>query len=206
MPEQFDFDISISADKQRRQSGRKNKTGEVETSSRTCQHPECRLQGKYRAPKSREKTDDYYWFCKAHVSEYNHNWNYYTAQIDKDDDSNENEFSEFGSAEEQRLAQQHHAWQRLGINDPLEILGESGTIRNSNDTSLHSRLTPDERRAIQILDVEASWSKSKIRHQYTSLVKIYHPDLNGGYRDEEDRLQLVIWAWGKIKSSKHFSN
>ena len=31
-----------------------------------------------------------------------------------------------------------------------------------------------------------------------------HPDMNGGNRDDEERLQEVVWAWDQIKDSRNF--
>jgi len=38
------------------------------------------------------------------------------------------------------------------------------------------------------------------------LVKVLHPDMNGGDRSDEDRLQEVVWAWEQIRVSKSFKN
>mgnify|MGYP000113764380 CR=1 FL=1 len=39
---------------------------------------------------------------------------------------------------------------------------------------------------------------------YKSLVKDLHPDMNGGNRADEERLQEVVWAWDQIKDSRNF--
>jgi hypothetical protein len=31
-----------------------------------------------------------------------------------------------------------------------------------------------------------------------------HPDMNGGRRDDEERLAEVVWAWEQIKTSRSF--
>ena len=36
------------------------------------------------------------------------------------------------------------------------------------------------------------------------MVKDLHPDMNGGNRADEDRLQEVVWAWDQIKESRNF--
>ena len=46
---------------------------------RMCDHPDCLQQGEFRAPKSRSKLNDFYWFCLDHVREYNKTWNYYAG-------------------------------------------------------------------------------------------------------------------------------
>ncbi len=181
-------------------------TGAVETSSRICGHPDCKLQGRYRAPKSPQQLDEFYWFCRKHVREYNLKWNFFEEQTEGGAAAADAEPANSSFTERQRQARQQKAWLRHGIEDPLEILGSKGTRRNRARDAGLARLTPDERRAVQILDVKPSWKKAEIRHRYTSLVKVYHPDLNGGYREEEDRLRMVIWAWDQIKNSRHFSS
>ena len=49
-------------------------------------------------------------------------------------------------------------------------------------------------------------TKSEIRKQYKKLVKDLHPDMNGGERADEDRLQEVVWAWDQIKDSRSFKD
>ena len=68
------------------------------------------------------------------------------------------------------------------------------------------KLPPTERRAIDILEAKDSWTKPEIRKQYKSLVKDLHPDMNGGDRSDEDRLQEVVWAWDQIKDSRNFKD
>jgi DnaJ-class molecular chaperone len=54
------------------------------------------------------------------------------------------------------------------------------------------------------LDVRDTWTKTEIRKAYKSLVKDLHPDMNGGDRSDEDRLQEVVWACDQIKDSRYF--
>ena len=58
--------------------------------------------------------------------------------------------------------------------------------------------------ALEILDARDSWTRAEIRKQYKSLVKDLHPDMNGGDRSDEERLQQVVWAWDQIKDSRNF--
>jgi DnaJ-domain-containing protein 1 len=211
----FDFDISVSADKKRRSRGRRGMSGAFETSSRTCEHPNCENAGKYRAPKSPDDLDDFFWFCLDHVREYNLKWNFFEnhteAELEKQfaaDKVWERPTKPFG--EKGKTAQgaraEAKAWARLGIDDPMEVLGDNAT-RNPGSVKpggATRRLPPTERKALEILDARDHWSRSEIRRQYKSLVKDLHPDMNGGNRDDEDRLQEVVWAWEQIKESRLF--
>ena len=45
---------------------------------RICDMPGCACAGEYKAPKSREE-NDYFWFCLEHVQEYNKAWDYFSG-------------------------------------------------------------------------------------------------------------------------------
>ncbi len=205
--EPFQFDLSAAKDKKRRQRGRRGMSGAVETSSRTCEHPGCSSEGKFRAPKSPDRTAEFHWFCRKHVKEYNVRWDFFKAQADNQDDNGtgtESESDDGLSPEDRRIRREKLAWSRLGIKDPFEILGENATVSDRARTASSRRLTRNERRAINILDAKEGWGKSEIRKQYRSLVKDLHPDMNDGDRSDEERLKEVVWAWDQIKDSHNF--
>ncbi len=202
----FEFDISASADKKRRKTGRRGFSGAFETSNKGCEFPGCNEAGAYRAPKSPDLLDEYFWFCKDHVREYNLKWNFFNGTTDE-------EFQKFldkdrvWGRETKPFSQKDdgRAWQRLGVDDPLELLGANATQNPGKPVSNASRkLPPTERKALEVLDARDSWTKTEIRKQYKSLVKDLHPDMNAGDRSDEDRLQEVVWAWDQIKDSRYF--
>ena len=203
----FGFDIRVSSDKKRRQRGRRGMSGAFETSTRVCEHPGCTEAGQYRAPKSPDILDDFYWFCRDHVREYNLKWNFFSGateeefeeQLDKDRVW-ERETKPFSRKDEQR------AWARLGVDDPHQILGANATRNPGKAVAGGRKLPPTERRALEILEAKDTWTKTEIRKQYKSLVKDLHPDMNGGKREDEDRLQEVVWAWEQIKDSRNFQS
>ena len=49
-----------------------------------CQHPDCKLPGVYRAPKSRTQLNEYFWFCLDHVRDYNKAWDFYAGMSQAD--------------------------------------------------------------------------------------------------------------------------
>ncbi len=202
----FDFDIRVSSDKKRRKTGRRGMSGAFETSTRVCDHAGCEEAGQYRAPKSPDTLEDYWWFCREHVREYNLKWNFFSGRT-------EEEFEKFIDSARvwdrptqpfRRATEEGRAWARLGIEDPHQILGENGTKRPGPEVLATRRLPPTERKALEILDARDHWTRAEIRKQYKSLVKDLHPDMNGGNRADEERLQEVVWAWDQIKESRHF--
>lgn len=204
----FGFDLRVSSDKKRRTKGKRGMSGAFETSTRGCDHPGCQEQGQYRAPKSPDILDDYFWFCRDHVREYNLKWNFFQGTTEEDfarfvdkDRVWGRETKPFG-----KRGEEDRAWSRLGIEDPMELLGERATQNpgRSAPSGATRKLPPTERKALEILDARDTWTRPEIRKQYKSLVKDLHPDMNGGDRSDEDRLQEVVWAWDQIKESRNF--
>ena len=202
----FGFDLSVSSDKKKRQRTRRGMSGAFETSTRVCEHPGCQETGQYRAPKSPDDLDEFYWFCKEHVREYNLKWNFFqgqseeelAAQIDRDRVW-ERETKPFG-----KKGEEARAWSRLGIDDPHQILGENATRNPGKSITGTRKLPPTERRALDILDAKDHWTKAEIRKSYKALIKVLHPDMNGGDRGHEEQLSEVVWAWDQIKDSRNF--
>ncbi len=203
----FGFDLRVSSDKKKRTKGRRGMSGAFETSTRVCDHPGCEETGQYRAPKSPDDLDEYLWFCKEHVREYNLKWNFFNGtteeefadQVDKDRVWGR-ETKPFG-----KMGDEQRAWSRLGVDDPHQILGENAT-RNPGRTPAGGgrKLPSTERRALDILDAKDTMTKAEIRKSYKALIKVLHPDMNGGDRGHEEQLSEVVWAWDQIKDSRNF--
>ncbi|MEO0485164.1 MAG: J domain-containing protein [Pseudomonadota bacterium] len=201
----FGFNMSVSAAKKKNTRGRRGMSGAFETSTRRCDKPGCQEAGKYRAPKSPDILDDYYWFCKDHVREYNLKWNFfdgsteaeYMEQVDKDRVW-ERETKPFKQSAEER------AWARLGIDDAHQVLGGNATQNPGKAATGSRRLPATERRAVDILEVADTATKAEVRKAYKALIKVLHPDMNGGDRSQEEQLSEVVWAWDQIKDSRYF--
>jgi hypothetical protein len=204
----FGFDLRVSSDKKKRSRTRRGMSGAFETSTRVCEHQGCTETGQYRAPKSPDDLDDFYWFCKDHVREYNLKWNFFNgqteeefaAQVDKDRVWGR-ETKPFGNKGEEA-----RAWARLGVDDPHQILGENATRNPGKSITGTRKLPPTERRALDILEAKDHWTKAEIRKSYKALIKVLHPDMNGGDRGHEEQLSEVVWAWDQIKESRNFQS
>ena len=202
----FGFDMSVSSAKKKNPRGRRGMSGAFETSQRMCDFPGCKEKGQYRAPKSPDSLDDYYWFCKDHVREYNLKWNFFDGATEADveeqmqqDRVGERPTRPFKQSSEER------AWARLGVDDPHQVLGSNSTRNPGRGHPAGGRkLPPTERRAIEILEAKDDWTKAEIRKAYKALIKVLHPDMNGGDRSQEEQLSEVVWAWDQIKESRNF--
>ena len=204
----FGFDLSVSSDKKRRTRGKRGMSGAFETSTRECEHAGCQEAGQYRAPKSPDILDDFFWFCKDHVPAYNLKWNFFNGatedefneQLDKDRVW-ERETKPFA-----KQGEEARAWSRLGIDDPHQVLGGNATQNPGKSITGSRKLPAIERKAIDILEAKDHWTKTEVRKQYKALIKVLHPDMNGGNRAHEEQLQEVVWAWDRIKESRYFKD
>lgn len=197
----FDFDIRVTADKRRR--GRRASDGQA--TGRGCDHPGCQRQGEFRAPRAPDQLDSYLWFCKDHIRDYNLRWNFFAGQTEESFQRMVDSDRVWGRATRPfgQRGGEAAEWQRPGVQDPHGVLGE-GASAAARPSVGSRRLPASERRALEILDAREHWTRTEIRQQYKGLVKDLHPDLNGGNRADEDRLQEVVWAWDQIKDSRNF--
>lgn len=204
----FGFDMSVSTDKKKRTKGRRGMSGAFETSTRKCEHPGCEEGGKYRAPRSPDHLDEYLWFCKDHVREFNLKWNFFNGATEEEIDE-QLESDRVWNRDTKPLGKkspEQRAWERLGVDDPHQVLGENATRNPGKSITGTRRLPPTERKAVEILEAKDHWTKAEIRKTYKKLIKILHPDMNGGDRSDEERLQEVVWAWDQIKDSRAFKD
>ena len=81
----------------------------------------------------------------------------------------------------------------IGVSEPLSIYADTFGTSEVPEAEI-------ERAVSRAMDL----TPRGIRKQYKSLVKDLHPDMNGGDRSDEDRLQEVVWAWDQIKDSRSF--
>ena len=165
-----------------------------------CAHPDCGLPGEYRAPRSRKDLDSFHWFCLEHVREYNAAWNYYADMED--------------SAIEAEI-RADVVWRRptwpLGtrpgtarFRDPLNLFNGDdpgdGAAARAAEAQMKA-MTPEERRAMATLGLEAPVSRTDVKLRYKIVAKTLHPDANGGDKRAEERLKSVNHAYTTLRDS-----
>ncbi|WP_375259587.1 J domain-containing protein [Citreimonas sp.] len=203
-PDPFGFDMSIKSAKKKNPRGRRGMSGEQETSTRVCDHAGCEEPGKFRAPKAPDVLDDFYWFCKDHVREYNAQWSFFDGKTEAEMNAQSSADKVWDRRTKDWRDPEAKAWARLGIEDPHQVLGDNATRNPGRKKAGGRRLPPTERKALEILEAEDNWTKAEIRRSYKALIKVLHPDINGGDRSQEDQLQQVVWAWDQLKDSRSF--
>ncbi|WP_333685216.1 J domain-containing protein [Pontibaca methylaminivorans] len=205
-PDPFGFDMSVSSAKKRGSRTRRGMSGASETSVRRCEAEGCTEPGRYRAPKAPDVLDEYYWFCQQHVREYNLSWNFFDGTTEAEINAQHTRDRVWERKTRPLNAPEARAWSRLGIEEPHQVVGENATRNPGRRGQTGRLLPPTERRAIQILEVAETASKADVRRAYKALIKVLHPDMNGGDRSQEEQLQLVVWAWDQLKGSRNFKD
>ncbi|MGR3634810.1 MAG: DnaJ domain-containing protein [Shimia sp.] len=200
----FGFDMSVKTAKKKNPRGRRSMSGASETSVRVCEHDGCQEDGKYRAPRAPDVLDEFKWFCKDHVREYNLKWNFFDGQTEAEVNAQNSKDKVWERETTKFTDPEARAWARLGIEDPHQVLGGNATQNPGKNGGVSKRLPPTERRAVDILEAKDSWTKAEVRKAYKKLIKVLHPDMNGGDRSQEEQLQEVVWAWDQIKESRNF--
>ena len=163
-----------------------------------CDYVDCNMNGEYRAPKSRLKINEYYFFCLKHVKEYNKSWDFYKGlNVDQIELS----------------IRKDTIWNRPSW--PLN--GNPQTIMNQiseflkNDYSLFEndrdyekflknkiddeKLTEEEYKSLKIMNLSLPITVEEIKKKYKKLVKIFHPDVNDNDKEAENNFKKINLAY-----------
>lgn len=166
---------------------------------RPCDFPGCPEAGGYRAPKSRDSLNQYWWFCLPHVREYNAAWDFYKGmspgQIEaqlRADSGWQRPTWPLG-----RLGAQQHDLD--GLSDPLGLLA-AGRARRGGASPPKSAAPPDLREPLSTLGLDWPVSLDQVKARYKELAKRHHPDANGGDRAAEERLKTINLAYAAVRS------
>lgn len=155
-----------------------------EDKKHVCDHPGCTKAGEYRAPKDRT-LKEYYWFCLEHVQEYNAKWNYYGDET----------FSE----PEEDLRRKFKFSSHIKYNFGFDFDGGYNIFTNSYSAAPSIRLTPEERKGLQIMELSIEdITVSSLKKAYKKAVKKYHPDVNSSDAAAEEKFKILSTAYKSV--------
>ncbi len=168
--------------------------------ARGCDHPDCSEAGEYRAPRSRDALDSYFWFCLEHARRYNAAWNFF-GDMDRQaiEDYQKEDVTWHrptwrmgGNRRAGDAARMNAAWRRGDFSDPYSIFNDDGPA--ARDPGLR-RMPAPERESLAILNLPSTATSSEIKARYKALVKRLHPDVNGEDEMAVVQLKTVIEAY-----------
>lgn len=164
---------------------------QTDDEQRKCDHEGCDKAGIYRAPKDK-KLKEYYWFCLEHVQEYNAKWNYYSDAEDNEDLKKERAKMHFnGGRSKIRYRFGYKFKDSFGFfNEYAEEFSEAAP---------ETFFTAEERRWIEIMELDIkNLSIENLKKQYKKLVKKYHPDVNQGDKNAEEKFKQLTNAYSAL--------
>jgi curved DNA-binding protein CbpA len=190
----------------RRSTGAKKK----ETRAPLCQWKGCDKPGNHKAPKGRGRDGEYFHFCMDHVRQYNQDYNYFDGMSD----------TEVSNFRKDALTGHRPTW-KTGANawahgtrdgarteEAAERVAASSArmtrkARSSRTepSTFRRQLKPLERKSLKVMDLADDASREDIKTRFKELVKIHHPDANGGDSRSEEKLREILQAYNYLKQS-----
>jgi hypothetical protein len=176
--------------------------GRVEGARARCAVPGCGAPGEFKAPLQPANFDGpgaWRFLCLDHVREHNARYNFF-------DGMSPEEISEAQSP----LAGWDRPSRKFAANgaDPPPTWSDFADPLDAISTRFRhvrggkpSRFRKDERQALSVLGLGEDTDRHALRQTYSTLVRRYHPDKNGGDRAHEARLRAVIEAYQLLRKS-----
>lgn len=182
-----------------------------ETDFPPCQWKGCEKPAPYRAPMGRGREGDYFSFCIDHVRQYNASYNYFDGMSD-------NEVRDF---QKDAITGHRPTW-KVGANawahgtrDGRDEQENAGADRSANFAAWRAQksggdekpsprkrvVRPLEKKALDALHLDGSATREDIKAKFKELVKLHHPDANGGDKQSEDKLREIIQAYNFLKQA-----
>lgn len=181
------------------------------TRAPVCQWKGCDKPGAHRAPKGRGREGEYFNFCVDHVRQYNQEYNYFDGMSD----------AEVSNFRKDALTGHRPTW-KTGANawahgtrdeartdEAVErvragterITRKARSSRTATAPTFRRQLKPLERKSLRVLDLPDEASREDIKARFKELVKMHHPDANGGDSRSEEKLREILQAYNYLKQS-----
>ena len=178
---------------------------DVNPEANLCEWPGCEAIGEYKAPRSRDNLNNFRWFCMDHIRVYNKSWNYYEGMSDKEVEADLRDDTSWNRP----------SWPFAGMEKTYKYKGRAPKIDDFNgsfgqysdpesSSSPKQEHEPDsqEAKAMAILDLTPPVTTSQIKRRYKELVKLHHPDANGGDKVAEERFKQISIAYAALTSAQ----
>jgi hypothetical protein len=176
----------------------------AKTDAPACEWAGCAEKGTHRAPKGRNRENEYWRFCLHHVREYNQSYNFFAGMSDdavmayqKDALTGHRPTWKMGTGKG-GMSPDSHTFGTQG--DPFGLFSEGMRAEQQSRAEATRPVRNAERKALDTMGLEISATPQQVKARFKELVKRHHPDANGGDRSTEDRLVEVIQSYNYLKS------
>ena len=177
-----------------------------------CEWVGCHQQAKHPAPRGRGRDGEYFHFCLDHVRQYNKSYNYFNgmsnedvANYQLDSLTGHRPTWSLGANPDGKAAAAHEMQDRppgfgpdITTDDAFSSCNEKKKPKRASRRRAIRNL---ERKSLNVLNLDETATNIEIKTRFKDLVKLHHPDLNGGDNSSVDRLRDVIQAHNYLKKA-----
>ena len=177
-----------------------------------CSWEGCDQPGLYKAPKGHRFEGEYHHFCLEHVRHYNTAFNFFADMTEKERERHLYNTSQTdgrpswglgskpGAYNGPRMPKRDPNTQGRRFSDPLHIWARYARANSRGPAPERViKMHENDRRAFEVLGFKTGAKSEEIKRAYKALVKIHHPDANGGDKTSEERLRAIIAAYSHLK-------
>jgi DnaJ domain len=176
-----------------------------------CAWEGCNQPGIYKAPKGHRFEGEYHHFCLEHVRHYNLAFNFFADMNEADREKHLYTSwqtdgrpawglgTKPGAKTGPRMPKPDLRAQATRA-DPLHFWARYARHNARGPAPERAiKLHENDRRAFETLGFKTGAKSDDIKRAYKALVKIHHPDANGGDKTSEERLRVIIAAYSHLK-------
>ena len=193
-----------------RVSSKRSQGAKKETRAPLCQWKGCDKPGLHKAPKGRSRDGEYFHFCVDHVRQYNQDYNYFDGMSD----------AEVNNFRKDALTGHRPTWKTganawaHGTRDGARTEEAAARVAEStarmtrkarssrtSPSTFRRQLKPLERKSLKTLDLSDEATREDIKARFKELVKVHHPDANGGDSRSEEKLREILQAYNYLKQA-----
>jgi curved DNA-binding protein CbpA len=193
-----------------RVSSKRSQGAKKETRAPLCQWKGCDKPGLHKAPKGRGRDGEYFHFCVDHVRQYNQDYNYFDGMSD----------AEVNNFRKDALTGHRPTWKTganawaHGTRDGARTEEAAARVAESTarmtrkarssrtaPSTFRRQLKPLERKSLKTLDLGDEATREDIKARFKELVKVHHPDANGGDSRSEEKLREILQAYNYLKQA-----
>jgi hypothetical protein len=180
--------------------------GRVEGARARCAVPGCAEPGEFKAPLQPANFDGpgaWRFLCLDHVREHNARYNFFEGMSPDEITSAQSPLAGWDRPSRKFAANGADPPPKWSdFSDPLDAI--SARFGRARDDA-PARFDKGQRQALSVLGLGEDADRHALRQTYSTLVRRYHPDKNGGDRSHETRLRAVIEAYQLLRKSPAFA-
>ena len=144
--------------------------------------------------------------CLEHVRDYNRSWNFNEGLNEKELEQMIRRSTTWGAPELAFRCKASRVFLLLNneIRDVFGLFEDNGIkYKRSDDSrgsnSVYANLDSQQLNALSVMETGVPIELEELKSKYKDLVKLNHPDRNGGDKESEERLKIINQAYTTLK-------